>query len=181
MNLNYYFSSRHVRKKHFSFQLLSVYFVVLGNLTDLLLTWFLMISGNPSSKCQRVWLLNRRTFDTSIKNLVFSCAGPGIFVRKTSILQCSGRGIQHFPGGPLANFYGTIELVIFQGDGDPDPLLSFGSAHASSLNLSSHTNVFLTTLHGCIKSARDQSHDIWRLELGKVKNTTFLVKRKFWF
>ena len=31
MNLNYYFSSRHVRKKHFSFKFLSVYFVVLGN------------------------------------------------------------------------------------------------------------------------------------------------------
>ena len=28
-------------------------------------------------------------------------------------------------------------------------------------------------------SARDQSHDIGRLELGKLKNTTFLVKRKF--
>ena len=29
--------------------------------------------------------------------------------------------------------------------------------------------------------AHDQSHDIWRLELGKIKNTTFLVKRKFLF
>ena len=44
-------------KKSFSFWFLSVYFVVLGNLTDLCLTWtcFFMISGNPSSKCQRVW------------------------------------------------------------------------------------------------------------------------------
>ena len=42
--------------------------MVLGNLTDLCLTWtwFLMSSGNPSSKCQRVWLQIRPTFDTSI-------------------------------------------------------------------------------------------------------------------
>ena len=45
-------------------------FVVLGTfyLTDLCLTWtwFLLISRNPSSKCQRVWLQIRPTFDTSI-------------------------------------------------------------------------------------------------------------------
>ena len=78
-----------------------------------------------------------------------------------------------------------IELVIFQGEGGPDPLPSFGSSHAFSLKLSSHTYVFftqcLTTLHGYIKSACDQSRDIWRLKLGKIKNTTFLVKRKFLF
>ena len=68
MNLNYYFSSRHVSKKPFSFQFLSVHFVVLGYLTNLCLTWtwFLMISGNLSSKCQRVWLQIRPTFDLSI-------------------------------------------------------------------------------------------------------------------
>ena len=46
----------------------SHYFMVLGILTDLCLTWtgFLMISGNPSSKCQRVWLQIRPTFDISI-------------------------------------------------------------------------------------------------------------------
>ena len=79
----------------------------------------------------------------------------------------------------------TYILVIIQGEGGPDPLPSFRSAHASSLKLSSHTYVFFTlcetTLHGYIKSARDQSHDIWKLKLGKVKNTTFLVKRKFLF
>ena len=37
------------------------------------------------------------------------------------------------------------------------------------------------TLHGYIKFSRDKSHDIWRLELGKVKNTTFLMKSKFLF
>ena len=77
----------------------------------------------------------------------------------------------------------TYILVIYQGEGGPDPLPLFGSAHASSLELSSHIYVFFTlcetTLHGYIKSARDQSHDIWKLELGKVKNRTFLVKRKF--
>ena len=31
----------------------------------------------------------------------------------------------------------------------------------------------LTTLHRYIKFARDQSHDIWRLELGKVKYDVF--------
>ena len=43
--------------------------MALGNLTDLCLitwTWFLMISGNLSSKYQRVWLQIRPTFDTSI-------------------------------------------------------------------------------------------------------------------
>ena len=59
-----FFLSRHARKKTF----LSVYFVVFGNLIDLCLTWtwFLMISGNPSSKCQRVWLQIRPTIDISI-------------------------------------------------------------------------------------------------------------------
>ena len=77
------------------FLVLSVYFVVSGNLTDLCLswTWFLMISRNPSSKCQRVWLQIRLTFDTSICTelkglvsygvcchlLVFSCAGSRNF------------------------------------------------------------------------------------------------------
>ena len=77
----------------------------------------------------------------------------------------------------------TNILVIYQGEGGPDPLPSFGSANASSLKLFSHTYVFFTlcetTLHVYIKSAHDKSHDIWGLELGKVKNTTFLVKRKF--
>ena len=59
-----FFSSRHVRKKTF----LSVYFVVFGNFIDLCLTWtwFLMISGNSSSKCQRVWPQIRPTIDVSI-------------------------------------------------------------------------------------------------------------------
>ena len=42
--------------------------MVLGNLTDLCLTWtrFLVISGNLSSKCQRVWIQIRPTFNTRI-------------------------------------------------------------------------------------------------------------------
>ena len=83
------------------------------------------------------------------------------------------------------NLWTPIELVIFQGEEGPGPLPPFGSAQASSLKLSSHKYVFFTlcstTLHGYIKSARDQSHDIWRLGLGKVTNTTFLVKRNFLF
>ena len=70
MNLNYYLSSRHVRKKALQFLVPLSIFCGLGTfyLTDLCLTWtwFLMISGNPSSKCQRVWLQIRPTFDTSI-------------------------------------------------------------------------------------------------------------------
>ena len=78
--------------------------------------------------------------------------------------------------------YRTCDFPRGWGSG-PQPL--FGSAHAFSLKHSSHTYVFFTlcstTLHGYIKSAHDQSHDIWRLELGKVKNTSFLVKRKILF
>ena len=161
-----------------------------------------MIKGIPLSKWQRVWLQIRPTFDTSIctelkgliskwslccRLLVLPGAGPGSFVRKTSSLQDSGRRIHHFPGGLLANFYGNLYNlnVIFKGMEVRTPLPAFGSAHASALKLSSHTYVFfslcLTTYYGCIKSARNQSRDIWRLELGKVKNTTFLVKRKFLF
>ena len=55
-----------------------------------------MISGNPSSKCQR----NLAPDQTD--------AGPGFFVQKTSSLQGSGRSIQLYPGGPLANFYGNL-------------------------------------------------------------------------
>ena len=47
--------------------------------------------------------------------------GPEIFVQKTLSLQGSGRGIQHFPGGPLNNFYGNL-TCDFQEDGGPDPL-----------------------------------------------------------
>ena len=54
-----------------------------------------------------------------------------------------GGGVHYFPGGPLANFYGNLYNlnVVFQGDEGPDPLPSFGSPHASTLKLSSHTSV----------------------------------------
>ena len=63
-----------------------------------------MISGNPSSKCQRVWLQIRPTFDTSIctdfKGLISkwgtcmtSPAGLlDFFVRKTSCFKVLGGG-----------------------------------------------------------------------------------------
>ena len=58
-----------LEKKHLS----SVYFVVFGNLTDLCLTWtwFLMISGNLSTKCQRVWLQIRPTYMHRVKGIDF--------------------------------------------------------------------------------------------------------------
>ena len=51
-----------------------------------------------------------------------ACSSSGIFVQKTSCLQGSGRRIQHFPGGPLANFYEKL-ACDFQEDGGPDPCL----------------------------------------------------------
>ena len=84
----------------------------------------------------------------------------------------SGSGSIFFQVVHLLISMETYVTCCFQGDEGPDPLPSFRSAHSSSLKLSSHTYVFftlcLTTLHGYIKSARDQSHDIWRLELGNV-------------
>ena len=45
--------------------------------------------------------------------------GSRNFVRTTSSLQGSGRGIHYFPGGPLANFYGNLYTcnlnVVFKG------------------------------------------------------------------
>ena len=76
--------------------------------------------------------------------LVFSCAGPGIFVRKTSSLQGSGRGSIIFQVVHLLISMETYVTCCFQGDEGPDPLPSFGSAHSSSLKLSSHTYVFFT-------------------------------------
>ena len=94
MNLNYYFSSRHVRKKSFSF----VYFVVLGNLTDLCLTWtwFLMISGNPSSK--RVWLKIRPMFDTKYMHRV---KGIDILIGYAVACWSSWARVQEFLSGKL--------------------------------------------------------------------------------
>ena len=58
----------------------------------------------------------------------------------------------------------TYITCDFQGDEGPDPLTAFESTHSFSLKFSSHTYLFftqcLTTLHGYLKSARDQSHDI---------------------
>ena len=69
----------------------------------------------------------------------------------------------------------------FQEDEGTDPLPSFGSAHASSY-IPTYFSLCVKPLYtAIIMSARDQSHDIGRLELGKLKNTTFLVKRKFLF
>ena len=58
-----------LEKKHLQLLVPLSIFCGLGNLTDLCRTWtwFLMISGNPSSKRhQRVWFQIRPTFDTSI-------------------------------------------------------------------------------------------------------------------
>ena len=56
-------------------------------------------------------------------------------------------------GGGGSIIFQVVQLLIsmetyitcgFQGDEGSDPLHSFGSAHASSLKLSSHTYVFFT-------------------------------------
>ena len=134
--------------------------MALGNLTDLCLitwTWFLMISGNPSSKCQRVWLQIRPTVDTSIctelKGLIskWGMMSPAawssrIFVRKTSSLQVSGRGFHYFLGGPLANFFGNLYNfnVVFKGMKVRTPCLHSDPYMLPLLKLSSHTYVFFT-------------------------------------
>ena len=122
--------------------------MVLGNLTDLCLTlaWFLMISGNPSSKCQRVWLQIRPTFDTSICTKL-TCSSSQARVQKC----LSGKLQVSKVLGGRSSIFQVVNLLIsmenyitcdFQGDGGLDSLPSFGSAHASSLKLSSHTYVF---------------------------------------
>ena len=119
--------------------------MVLGNLTDLCLTW----TWSHVSKCQRVWLKIRPTFDISIctelKGIDFligyavACSSSHARVQdflsgKLQVCKILGGRVHYFPGGPLANFYGNLYNLWFQGDEGPDPLPSFGSAHASSLN-----------------------------------------------
>ena len=53
MNLNYHFSSK--TSVSSSSQYILWFYVIIT------WTWFLVISGNPSSKCQRVWLQIRWT------------------------------------------------------------------------------------------------------------------------
>ena len=96
--------------------------------------------------------------------------------RKLQVCKVLEGGSSIFQGVYLLISMETYITCDFQGDGGPDPLPSFGSANASFTYL----RIFHSVL-SYIKFARDQSHDILRLELGKVKNTTFLVKRKFLF
>ena len=110
-----------------------------------------------------------------------------MFVRKTSSFQGSAREIQHFPGGQLANFYRNLyNLSCSRGWRSGPPGFIRIRTCFFFKTFFTYLRIFTlckTTLHGYIKSARDKSHDtcIWRLELSKVKNTTFLVKRKFLF
>ena len=81
-----------------------------------------MISGNPSSKCQRAWLQIRPTFDTSIctefKGLIskWGMLSPARLLMRGSRNVCPENfkfarfweRIQHFLGGQLANFYGNL-------------------------------------------------------------------------
>ena len=123
--------------------------MALGNLTDLCLitwTWFLMISGNPSSKCQRVWPQIRPTFDTSI------CTELKGLISKWGTFMMSPAGLLDFlsgklhvsrfwEGDPLFSRWSTCKFLWkpiyfecgFQGDEGPDPLHSFGSVHASAI------------------------------------------------
>ena len=89
-----------------------------------------------------------------------------------------------FPEGPIANSYGNLWVRT------PVPLwirawflfkTVFPFTYLRMFHSRWHLKLCKSTLHGYKKSARDQAHDIWRLELGKVKNTTFLVKRTFLF
>ena len=116
-----------------------------------------MISGNPSSKCQRVWLQIRPTFDisrcTELKGLIWYLNGGML-----SPARLLMRGVQEFlseklqvckvlGGGSITfqvvHLLTSIETYVycgFQWDEGPDPLPSLGSAHSSSsLKFSSHT------------------------------------------
>ena len=80
-----------------------------------------MISGNPSSMCQRVWLQIRPTFDISIctelKGLIRYLNGgmlsPARLLMRGFRIFCPENfkfarfweGLHYFPGGSLANFY----------------------------------------------------------------------------
>ena len=108
--------------------------MVLGNLTDLCFTlaWFLMISGNPTSKCRRVWLQSRPTFYTSICTELMGYA-----------VTCSSSQarVQEFLSGKLqvykvlrgrSSIFRVVNLLLsmetyitcdFQGEGGPDPCL----------------------------------------------------------
>ena len=64
-------------------------------------------------------------------------------------------------------FMETYVTCGFQGDEGTVPLPSFESAHASSY-IPTYFSLCVKPLYTfIIKSARDQSHDIWSLELGK--------------
>ena len=72
----------------------------------------------------------------------------------------------------------TYITCDFPGGGGPESLSSSGSAHVSSPF--TYPRMFSLSMTICKKkSARDQVYYIWRLELGKVTNTMFLVKSEF--
>ena len=63
---------------------------------------------------------------------------------KLSNSQNSGWGIHYFQVVDLLISMETYITCGFQGDEGPDTLSPFGSAHASSLKLYSHTYAFFT-------------------------------------
>ena len=79
--------------------------MALGYLTDLCLitwTWFCIISGNPSFKCQRVWLQIRPTFDTSI------CTDLKGVISKKGMMS---------PAGLLEFLFGKLQVCKVLGGG----------------------------------------------------------------
>ena len=72
-----------------------------------------------------------------------ACSSSHAQVQETSSLQGSGRGSIIFQVVHLLISMATYITCGFQDEG-PDPLPSFGSAHASSLKLSSRTYAFFT-------------------------------------
>ena len=99
-----------------------------------------MISGNPSYKCQRFWIQIRPTVDTSIctelKRLIsmgFAVACSSSHARVQEFLSGKLQVCKVLGGDPL-HLLISMETYMnygFQGDEGPDPLPSFGSAHAS--------------------------------------------------
>ena len=122
-----------------------------------------MISGNPSSKCQRVWLVIRRTLTQVYMQKV---KGTDFLIGYAVACSSSHARVQEFLSGKLqvckvlggvSSIFQVVHLQISmetyrtcdypRGWGSrPQP--SFGSAHASSSKLSSsYLHIFHSVLN----------------------------------
>ena len=169
--------------------------MVLGDLTDFCLTWtwFLMISGNPSSKCQSltsdqtdVWhkYMQRVKGVDFLMGYAVPCSSSHARVRKTSSLQGSWRGVHYFSGSPLAIFYGNLYNLWFSRGwrSGPHAFIRIRTCFFFK-TLFPYLRIFHSLLNHFTRLYKVRTWPItWYLETGVRQyftNTTFLVKRKF--